>query len=72
MRRVKRIPYFLFLAWDREAVYAHVVWCGDVGDALLRKHVLDFFVAEADFVDGVALAFEGLELVLDVGWEEDF
>lgn len=38
----------------------------------MRKHVLDFFVAEADFVDGVALAFEGLEFVLYVGWEEDF
>lgn len=38
----------------------------------MRKHVLDFFVAEEDLVDGVTLAFERFEVAFDVGGEEDF
>ena len=38
---------------------------------LLWEHVLHFLVAEVDLVDGVALSFDGFEVALHVGWEED-
>lgn len=42
-----------------------------VAATLLRKHVLDFFIAEEDLVDGVASALERFEVAVDVGGEED-
>jgi hypothetical protein len=37
----------------------------------LGEHLLNFLVAKADFVDGIALSLEGLEVAFDIGGEED-
>lgn len=38
----------------------------DTGGRLLREHLLNFFVAQADFVDRVSFAFERFKIAFDV------
>jgi hypothetical protein len=38
----------------------------------LWQHVLDFFVADEDLVDGVSSVLQGNVIAIDVGRKEDF